>query len=1058
MIQKIKHATFSMKLTVISLFAVLSLLIISVALSLQYYFSQSLAKQSASLLFESTARRVSEQIQSLDIESSDLAKLLALASDDLSIDNQQVIRPITRLMAQAMRQKPYLYAIYIGYQNGNFYELINLDSSDKVRVTLNAKPIDRWLVVHIHDTDSGRQRQFYYFDQEFELTGQHSEPSQYFANVRPWYRDAMNSDTTIKTEPYIFHNTQSPGTTYAQRIDNSDSVMAVDISLETLSSYLQKSRISSASNIVIFNRSGKVFAHSYGTNIQDNIELEQVVPLSQQEQQYVDQLGVLRVSNERNWPPFDFSYSGQPQGYSIDLVNLLSKKLGLSLEYSNGYNWDELVTLFHQQRLDIIHSVFYTTPRKEWGLFTDSYLTLIPSLAVLNSSPKNASLAQLNLQRGSVAIPAGWAMEDLVKTHFPEIKIYSVGDTLQALQAVQNGQADAALDNYRVIQYFIERYKLTSLTQYAQNQLTDIQFDQQLRLLVHDDQPQLHALLNRAIQSITTDELAQIEQKWLGNAIHNKAEQAINAGVVPDPVFVELAKQSERGDAITHSVMIGDIDYTLFVHQIDSLMGSSSYLGIIIPRAVIEGPYMERVHLSIWLTVAVIILLVPVLVLFSNMIITPVKQLADENQKIIQRRFKEVRYIPSQIREIKDLSNSIYSMAESIEDYQQRQRELMDGFIKLVARAIDEKSPYTGGHCARVPELAIMLAQSAENSDLPAFKQFTFADDDQRREFQVAAWLHDCGKVTTPEHIIDKGTKLETIYNRIHEVRLRFEILWRDAELLYWQAVANGENREELLHQLEQRKQEIEGDFSFIAQCNVGSEFLDEDKMARIEQIAQRTWTRHLDNRLGLSPQESKRLQSIPSVSLPAEERLLADLPEHIIEWPQPPEQRFSIDIKMDIPGYQSNLGEIHNLKIQRGTLCEEDRFRINEHIIATIQMLEALPFPPELARVPEIAGGHHETLDGNGYPKKLTKDQLSIEARILAIADVFEALTAADRPYKEAKTLSQAIEILATMVKEQHLDEDLFKLFLSSGVYRQYASYYLTEQQIDEVDLNLYL
>ena len=161
---------------------------------------------------------------------------------------------------------------------------------------------------------------------------------------------------------------------------------------------------------------------------------------------------------------------------------------------------------------------------------------------------------------------------------------------------------------------------------------------------------------------------------------------------------------------------------------------------------------------------------------------------------------------------------------------------------------------------------------------------------------------------------------------------------------------------------------------------------------------------------------------------------------------------------KENVPEHLYNYGEIYNLCIEKGTLTPEERYKINEHVIMSIKMLEKIPFPSHLSKIPEYAGTHHETLIGTGYPRKLTKSELSIPTRIMAIADIFEALTASDRPYKKAKTLSESIKIMSFMVKDQHIDADLFKLFLSSGIYKTYAQKYLKAEQIDEVDVKSYL
>lgn len=387
------------------------------------------------------------------------------------------------------------------------------------------------------------------------------------------------------------------------------------------------------------------------------------------------------------------------------------------------------------------------------------------------------------------------------------------------------------------------------------------------------------------------------------------------------------------------------------------------------------------------------------------------------------------------------------------------QRQLLDSFIELIASAIDAKSPYTGGHCQRVPELTKMLAEAACKATHGEFGGFDL-DEDQWYELHIAGWLHDCGKVTTPEYVVDKATKLETIYDRIHEVRMRFEVLKRDAEIDYWQAVADGGDRDVLKADLDAKLSSIDEDYAFIAECNVGGEFMAVEKVDRLKEIGDRTWRRTLDDRIGISYEEAKRKSRTEAPALPVDEKLLADRTDHIIDWDVDPGVSGDnpYGFNMRAPTVKYNLGEIYNLSIARGTLTEEDRFKINDHIVQTIIMLEQLPFPRQLARVPEYAGGHHEKLDGTGYPRGLKKEDMSIPARIMAIADIFEALTAADRPYKAPKKLSDSIKIMSFMKKDQHIDSDLFELFLTSGVYKQYAERFLLPEQLDDVDISQYL
>ncbi|MGW8192960.1 MAG: HD domain-containing phosphohydrolase, partial [Desulforhopalus sp.] len=387
------------------------------------------------------------------------------------------------------------------------------------------------------------------------------------------------------------------------------------------------------------------------------------------------------------------------------------------------------------------------------------------------------------------------------------------------------------------------------------------------------------------------------------------------------------------------------------------------------------------------------------------------------------------------------------------------QKELLESFIKLLAGAIDSKSPYTGGHCQRVPVLTKLLARKACESTAGPFAGFELTGEEWEA-IHIASWLHDCGKVTTPEFVVDKATKLETIYDRIHEVRMRFEVLKRDAHIDCLEKRLAGGDGEELERQLAEIRNQLDEEFAFVAGCNLGGEFMAEEQRGRLHQIARRTWLRTLDDRLGVSWEELQRKSRQPAPPLPVEEQLLADRDDHLFFRSE--KHRVSEDndygFVLDVPEYLYNRGELYNLSVARGTLTAEERYQINDHIVQTIIMLKKLPYPKHLAAVPDIAGGHHEKLDGTGYPRRLTGDQMPLTAKMMTIADIFEALTASDRPYKKSKTLSEAVAIMGYMVKDRHIDPELFRLFLSSGAYLEYAREYLQPEQLDKVDVDRYL
>jgi HD-GYP domain-containing protein (c-di-GMP phosphodiesterase class II) len=384
----------------------------------------------------------------------------------------------------------------------------------------------------------------------------------------------------------------------------------------------------------------------------------------------------------------------------------------------------------------------------------------------------------------------------------------------------------------------------------------------------------------------------------------------------------------------------------------------------------------------------------------------------------------------------------------------EQQKKLLDAFIQLIAGAIDAKSPYTGGHCQRVPEITLMLARVAAASDEAPFRDYQ-PNDEEWEALHIAAWLHDCGKVTVPEYVVDKATKLETLCDRIHEVRMRFEVLKRDAWIAYWQNLSQGGDASSLGQVRDELLAALDDEFAFIARCNLGGETMAEADLQRLRRIAMRTWTRTLDDRLGVSWEENLRQSQTPAPQLPVQETLLSDKPEHLIE--RPDSERIADDnpwgFKLEVPVYKYNRGELYNLSIGRGTLTAEERFIINGHMVQTIRMLSLLPFPAHLANVTEIAGGHHEKMDGTGYPKRLKRADMSLPARMMAIADIFEALTAVDRPYKKGKLLSEALNIMAGMCKNAHIDAELFSLFVREKVYLEYAKGFLRQAQIDQID-----
>jgi HD-GYP domain-containing protein (c-di-GMP phosphodiesterase class II) len=770
-----------------------TLLTAVIAISLQYYFGQKMARHAAQDIYIHLSNSLVNELTHVEKQSEHAISLL---TEHPALINEEEIEQQRSLFAQVLNQNPLFYGLYIGRNNGNFYELINLEASSEARDLLQANPTDRWVEITINGAAEERKRTYRYLDGGFKPRSERFEPTTYDPRQRDWFQQGLARQQLYQTDPYLFAQLQTPGQTLSMSLPDQTSVLGMDLLLTSLSSYLRDQGFGSTrGDAFIFNQNGEIIASNTET-------INETVPSA--------------------------------------------------------------------------------------------------SLMSMAKSP--------NLQ-----------------------------GTLQPIR--------------------------------------------------HEGQ-----------------------------------------------------------------------SYFAYVRAFSNRSDQTKYFGVLVQNKVVVGPFINQLLISITLSAVLLALVLPLSWWFSSPIVRPVRELALENDKIKNHHKNKVKRVQSHILEIDELSESIVDMVNTIKKQEQDQRDLLDSFIQLIAEAIDLKSPYTGGHCARVPELALMLVKEADQSKKVPFSNFKVKNETEWREIRVASWLHDCGKVTTPEYIVDKGTKLETIHNRIHEIRTRFEVLWRESEIEYLNRVAEDPNHKNRWKQeRDNSRQQLQDDFKFIAECNIGGEFLNEEKQQRLKKLAKVTWIRHFDDRIGLSTPEFNRYKK-QAQPLPVKETLLRDGQEHLVERRSKPTYPQEYGINMDIPKHLYNRGELHNLLISRGTLTAEDRFKINEHMISTICMLEALPFPDDLARVPRMASSHHETLDGRGYPRKLTGDKLSVPERILAVADIFEALTAPDRPYKKGKTLSQTLQILSHMVKDNHIDRDVFNLLLTSGIYKQYADRFIDAEQIDEVDIKDYM
>lgn len=1058
--KKTINKRYSIRLFVANMFLIAIVITATVAIVLQYHANKKIAVAHMLTSLNLMSNQMSDNLKKIDLDARRTVGLLSnLIQPGFS---QESVERKSRLLSQLFKNRSDFYSLYIGDKQEHFFQLIDLKTSKEIRQKMQALPDDKWAAIVVKDGPNGRQRHTYYYSNTFHLNHQYTQSSNFYPSERPWFSTAPKNGV-YKTKPYLFQHLQITGQTYSQRIGDTDQVIGLDILLSSTANQLatwSKLLFEDGTQSFLFRQHGEIIA----SNLQKAhaVSLPKIAPLqlSKEQKEKVAQLGNLKVSNQNDWRPFDFSDSGLPSGYFIDLMQIVSAMTGIKFDYINGFSRNELLKKYQHGEIDILLSVQKFGNDDIKGLYSSPLLDIPYGIAKKKSALSLTTLKDLDNQ--TVGYLDRWNMGSTLEKHFPQTHWKKASSLQQLFSELENGQIDAVIGASQALTNSIRNLGLTNIKVYKKVAGLDTTIPNRIYLVGHEQNRFAIDLINAAVAHITSAQRDALSTSWLKPTSQDLQDYLS----IPITQLLSTVDQSAKKSFVLSEADNGT-KYYVFTKPVDKGSTNQSYLAVIVPeKKIYEQDTTEAYHSALF-SAGLMVLLLPIIWLLSLPIVRPIKQLQLETEKIKKRQFQDITLTDSNITEIWKLSCSFQEMAQEIKQHEITQKDFMEALIRLIANAIDNKSVHTGNHCHRVPELGLMLSNALEQAQEGPYKDFHFANDNERREFRIAAWLHDCGKITMPEHIMDKGAKLECNYNRIHEIRTRFEVLWRDAQIDYLQAIYIEQQPSDVaLKHWQARQAQLQEQFHFIAKANIGSESMNKKDIEKITNIGRQIWTRHFDNRIGLSPTEELLIaeQGQPNEqnqqadeSTGVQETLLSDKPEHIIPRLKDFELDPALGINMDIPKYQYNLGELYNLTIQHGTLTKEDRFKIKEHMISTISMLESLPFPPELSRVPRYASTHHERMDGQGYPRKLNAEQLTIPDRILMIADVFEALTAADRPYKKANTLSSAIDLMYKMSQKGHLDMTMFRFFLESGTYLQYAERFLPESQRDAVDIKAY-
>jgi len=962
------------------------------------------ARGGAAAQFAAVAGRVQDRVERHMAETLDLASIgAALAAAAVAVEGDGLAHPLLPFLRDTLARRSGLYSLYVGFANGDFLQAIAAGRDGRVRDQHRAPEATALIVRAISGEGPERREVWTFLDARgARLDGRVNPTPDYDPRRRTWYAAARaaGDGEAVLTEPYLFHSLGEPGITGARRLLTGDAVFGADQSLRGLAGFVEAQRISPRGGVVLLDSQRRVLA-ARAPLLGERPEPLAGLPLDTRVGQAIQSAF---DGAEANGPVSLFEANG-----GDPLMVRLGRwqgGAGAVVTFAVVAPVDDFTTPFDLMLGRIL-------------IFGGIIMAAVVPIAIVLSRRMSVSLRRLVGEAERIRA------FDFTDRPLPTSAIEEFQDLAQAFGLMRQTLAD------RTHALEVEQTKLERLV------------NQGIAMATERDGVRLMQMILEGAKELTNADGGTLYIRD-GDVLRFQILRNDSLGIAlggpddppcelpPVPLFRDGAPNDKN--VVSHCVH-GEVTVNI-PDAYDATVFDFSGTRIFDER----NGYRSQSFLTV-----------------------PLKPRGGEvigAMQLINARTPDGAVVPF-AADIQSMIEALAAQAGTIMDnhgLMEAQERLLDSLIRIIAGAIDAKSPYTGGHCERVPELAFMLAEEASNQTDGPLGAFAFTTEEEWREFKIGAWLHDCGKVVTPEYVVDKATKLETIHNRIHEVRTRFEILHRDATIAYLRGVIAGTTPEpDLRAAMEARHAELREQFAFIAECNVGGEFMAPEKVDRVKEIAAQTWLRHFDDRLGLSHLELER-RGTEEEALPVEERLLADKPWHVIPRPGGTHAYDAYGFKVAVPENLYDFGEVYNLAISRGTLTAEERFKINEHIMQTIAMLEELPFPDHLRRVPEYAGTHHETLKGTGYPRALTAAELSVPSRIMAIADIFEALTASDRPYKKPKTLSESIRILSFFRDDEHIDPDLFDLFLTSGVYKRYAERFLHPDQIDEVDITAFL
>ena len=596
-----KFSHHSIRFTVVSIVILATMVTATIAISLQYHFSKNMAKESASQIFSLSSQKTQFYLQTLDKRAQNITSMFTKFGD--FVEGHQVKSSIGPVFAEMLKYNTHFYSVNIGFANGNLYELINLEASPEIRAQIGASFTDRWVTIEVSGEGSNRTRVLRYLYDDFTMRTSRKESSDYNASIRPWYVNAKEEGVS-KTGPYMFQHLQSPGLSYSAKIPGSDSVLAIDIALSSIDEYLatrqESNKNSIEKEVYLFKKSGEIISSNQLSK--DNVNALNLTKLSLSEAQkkLIASTPPLKVSNETNWAPISFSVSGQPKGYSVEMLSIISQMTGLQFEFINGFTWPDLKQAFNRQNIDILQPIFKTNDNIQQGIYSNPLVNIPFSIITQPNVPVFTHINQL--QGKNLAIPKGWSIINIIKQAFPRINIIEYPSSKAVLEAVSQGEVFAGLDNEVIFRYTQKQFFIKNIQYHSAFDFSPANLGSSLHFMLQPSRSDLMAIINLALSKITTEQKTMLKAKWFVSS-DNQAQQSTQKkqGVVPYEELIEFATHSTTYEQLV-PLVINEAEHFIYLTPVNQ--SKTEFLAIIVPSDTIFASSNAKIKLSIIITTA----------------------------------------------------------------------------------------------------------------------------------------------------------------------------------------------------------------------------------------------------------------------------------------------------------------------------------------------------------------------------------------------------------------------------------------------------------------------